>query len=110
MESSNNPDRLPTPGAWERLGDNTVENFRIFQVRRTRFRHTLENRESEFIVIDANDWVNVVALTPEHEVVLVRQFRFGRHDFFLEIPGGMIERGEDRYADAGRTAYGPISQ
>jgi len=95
MEGNNNSEEAAAPGAWERLGDNTVENFRIFQVRRTRFRHTRENRESEFIVIDANDWVNVVALTPENEVVLVRQFRFGRHDFFLEIPGGMIEHGED---------------
>ncbi|HUG13060.1 MAG TPA: NUDIX hydrolase [Opitutaceae bacterium] len=95
METSNSTNDPTDPGAWERLGDNTVDNFRIFQVRRSRFRHLRENRESEFIVIDANDWVNVVALTPDHEVVLVRQFRFGRHDFFLEIPGGMIERGED---------------
>jgi ADP-ribose pyrophosphatase len=95
METSNSTTDPIAPGAWERLGDNTVENFRIFQVRRSLFRHLRENRESEFIVIDANDWVNVVALTPENEVVLVRQFRFGRHDFFLEIPGGMIERGED---------------
>lgn len=95
MEASNSESEQPVPGAWERLGDNTVDNFRIFQVRRSRFRHTRENRESEFVVIDANDWVNVVALTPQHEIVLVRQFRFGRHDFFLEIPGGMIERGED---------------
>lgn len=95
MQGSTNSDKHAAPGAWERLGENTIDDFRIFQVRRSRFRHTLENRESEFIVIDANDWVNVVALTPEHEVVLVRQFRFGRHDFFLEIPGGMIEHGED---------------
>lgn len=95
MEVNSGNNEQPAPGAWERLGDNTVDNFRIFRVRRSRFRHTLENRESEFIVIDANDWVNVVALTPEHDVVLVRQFRFGRHDFFLEIPGGMIEHGED---------------
>jgi 8-oxo-dGTP pyrophosphatase MutT (NUDIX family) len=95
MEGGNTTEGPTAPGAWERLGDNSVDNFRIFQVRRSRFRHTRENRESEFIVIDANDWVNVVALTPEHEVVLVRQFRFGRRDFFLEIPGGMIEHGED---------------
>lgn len=83
------------PGAWERLGDNTVESYRIFEVRRSRYRHACEGREGEFVVIDSNDWVNVVALTPGGEIVLVRQFRFGRNGFFLEIPGGMIEPGEN---------------
>lgn len=100
MEPSDTFEDASAPGAWERLGDNTVDNFRIFTVRRSRFRHTRADREGEFVVIDANDWVNVVALTPDLKVVLVRQFRFGMHDFFLEIPGGMIEHGEDP-VDAG---------
>lgn len=100
MDENDTNEGRDAPSAWERLGDNTVENFRIFQVRRSRYRHARENREGEFIVIDANDWVNVVALTPDDELVLVRQFRFGRNDFFLEIPGGMIERSEDP-VDAG---------
>jgi len=95
MSADEREEETINPAAWERLGDNTVENFRIFQVRRSRFRHVTADREGEFIVIDANDWVNVIAITPDNEVVLVRQFRFGRNDFFLEIPGGMIEHGED---------------
>lgn len=88
----------PEPGGlsfWERLRDATVENFRIFHVRRTHYRHAREQREGEFIVIDANDWVNVLAVTDDDQLVLVRQFRFGRHEFTMEIPGGMIEQGED---------------
>jgi len=46
-------------------------------------------------VIDAPDWVNVIALTPDGRIVLVRQFRFGINDFSLEIPGGVIEAGEE---------------
>lgn len=95
MNTEDRDEEMINPAAWERLGDNTVENFRIFQVRRSRYRHVTAEREGEFVVIDANDWVNVVAITPNNEVVLVRQFRFGRNDFFLEIPGGMIEHGED---------------
>ena len=44
------------------------------------------------------DWVNVLALTPDARLVLVRQFRFGIDDFSLEIPGGVIETGEDPVA------------
>jgi 8-oxo-dGTP pyrophosphatase MutT (NUDIX family) len=32
------------------------------------------------------------------QLVLVRQFRFGIHDFSLEVPGGVIESGEDPVA------------
>ena len=83
------------PSAWERLVDATVDHFRIFQVRRTRYRHPRDAREGEFIVIDSCDWVNVVAVTDEGQLLLVRQFRFGRHAFTLEIPGGLIEARED---------------
>jgi 8-oxo-dGTP pyrophosphatase MutT (NUDIX family) len=37
----------------------------------------------------------VVALTPDHRLVLVKQFRFGIDEVSLEIPGGIAELGED---------------
>ena len=94
----NQPPHQPAPSAWERLVDATVDHFRIFQVRRTRYRHSRDAREGEFVVIDSNDWVNVVAVTDDGQLLLVRQFRFGRHAFSLEIPGGLIEAGEDPVA------------
>ena len=51
--------------------------------------------EGDFYVLDTNDWVNVIALTPDHEIVLVRQFRYGSKEQSLEPPGGVVERGED---------------
>ena len=98
---SHDEPRQPSPhglSAWRRLVDATVDHFRIFRVRRTRFRHERGEHEGEFIVIDSNDWVNVVAVTPEGCLLLVRQYRFGRDGFTLEIPGGMIEGGEDPVA------------
>ena len=46
----------------------------------------------------APDWVNVVAHTPDGQIVLVKQFRFGSNAMSLEIPGGVIEAGEDPVA------------
>ncbi len=46
-------------------------------------------------MIDAPDWVNVVALTKDGHIVLVRQFRYGIDEFSLEVPGGVVEKGED---------------
>lgn len=83
------------PARWEKLGHSLVANTRIFDVLSTRFRHHGRRTERDFIVIDAPDWVNVVALTPDHRIVLVRQFRFGIDTVSLEIPGGVIDDGEE---------------
>jgi ADP-ribose pyrophosphatase len=82
------------PSRWESLSHTSVAKTRIFDVRSTRFRHPVRKTERDFVVIEAPDWVNVVALTPDHRIVLVRQFRYGIDEFSLEIPGGVIEAGE----------------
>lgn len=48
----------------------------------------------EALSVSATDWCNVVAVTREDEVVLVRQFRFGTGTFSLETPGGVVDPGE----------------
>ena len=60
---------------------------------------TLENpRNGEVLkrlVLETPDWVNVVALTPERKLIVVRQFRFGSSSITTEIPGGVIDPGEE---------------
>ena len=83
------------PQRWEKLGQTLHAHTRIFDVQSVRYRHPGRKTERDFFVIDAPDWVNVIALTTDHRLVLVRQFRYGTNEFSLEIPGGVIERGED---------------
>ncbi len=47
------------------------------------------------LVLEVPSWCNVVALTPERRVVVVRQFRFGTGTVTTEIPGGVVDQGED---------------
>ena len=49
-------------------------------------------------VMEFRSWANVVALTKDRKVVLVRQYRHGAGMDFLEFPGGIIEDGEDPLA------------
>lgn len=88
----------PAPGRWKKLGQESVAATRIFSLCRHRYLHPRRHDERDFVVIDSPDWVNVLALTPDKRLVLVRQFRFGIDDFSLEIPGGVIEPGEDALA------------
>jgi 8-oxo-dGTP pyrophosphatase MutT (NUDIX family) len=86
------------PSRWEKLGQETRLQTRVFDVLGRRYRHPARSTEREFVVIHAPDWVNVVALTPDDHLVLVRQFRYGIDEFSLEIPGGVMDPGEDPVA------------
>ncbi len=88
----------PDPSRWEKLGHSRQLQTRIFDVLGVKYRHPVRATEREFVVVNAPDWVNVVALTSEGHLVLVRQFRFGIDEFSLEIPGGVMEAGEDPVA------------
>ena len=49
----------------------------------------------EYYVLEYPNWVNIVALTAENEFILVKQYRHGTASTVLEIPGGVIDEGED---------------
>jgi len=88
------------PSRWEKLGSSVQTKTAIFDLLRARFRHPRRGTERDFVVVNAPDWVNVVALTPNHHLVLVRQFRYGIDDFSVELPGGVMEPGEEPVAAA----------
>jgi len=46
-------------------------------------------------VMEFRTWANIVAITKDQKVVLVRQYRHGAKKDFLEFPGGIVEDGED---------------
>ena len=79
---------------WGFLESMVLQSCRVFTVRRERYRSPRTGREHDFHLLDSPDWVNVIPLTEDGEVVLVKQFRFGIRESSLEIPGGMLEEGD----------------
>jgi 8-oxo-dGTP pyrophosphatase MutT (NUDIX family) len=75
--------------------DTTIEANWLFQLRRERFRSRRSGQSHYYYVMHLADAVNVIALTPDRQVVLVRQFRAGSGHDSLEPPGGLLEPGED---------------
>lgn len=45
-------------------------------------------------IFEFRSWANIVALTKNNEVVMVRQYRHGVEDVLLEFPGGVVEDDE----------------
>ncbi len=86
---------------WDKLDSTPQADYRVFSVRQDRTRSPATGREHDFYVIEADDWVNVIPLTPEGQVVCIRQYRHGTEEVTLEVPGGIIDPGETP-ADAAR--------
>jgi 8-oxo-dGTP pyrophosphatase MutT (NUDIX family) len=93
---------MAEPERWIRGPERTLASTRIFELRAVEYRHPGRADGREFAVIVSPDWVNVVALTVEDRIVLVRQFRFGLNGFSWEVPGGIINPGEDPAAAGAR--------
>ncbi|MEN8149374.1 MAG: NUDIX hydrolase, partial [Planctomycetota bacterium] len=80
--------------AWLSLSRKTVAETRVFDIVAREMRRESDGKEGEFWFVDAPDWVNVVALTDDDELVLVEQWRHARERVTLEVPGGTVDPGE----------------
>ena len=47
-----------------------------------------------YYVLEYSDWVNVLALSEDEQVIMVRQYRHGVGRVCVELPGGAVDEGE----------------
>jgi ADP-ribose pyrophosphatase len=87
---------------WPRLRRGLEHDFRVIKVRQDVVADPRTGHEHPRVVIDSPDWVNIIAVTKDEQLVLIRQYRFGIAATTLEVPGGMVEPGEDPAEAAAR--------
>lgn len=97
---------------WEFLESESRRDYGIFFTRIDQLKSPRTGHVLRRVVIEAPNWVNVVARTVDGQYVLVRQIRHGIGAPSLEIPAGMVEPGEDPALAAARelveeTGYEP---
>ena len=102
------------PARWDLLETEAIQDCRVFRVNRTQARSAHLGETHTFFTLDAPDWVNVVPVTSDGDIVMVRQFRHGARETTLEIPGGMVDPGETPREAAERelreeTGFAPAS-
>ncbi len=79
---------------WPRIRSQSVQSFRVFSIRTDTTVSPRTGIEHDFYVIETQDWVNIIPLTADHRVVMIRQYRHGSREVTLEIPGGLVDPGE----------------
>ena len=87
---------------WIHLGSETLRDYRVLRLRDDKYRFAPTGAETSFAVCESEDWVLVIPVTSDDEVVFVRQFRPGLRQVVLEIPGGVMELDESPTETAAR--------
>jgi 8-oxo-dGTP pyrophosphatase MutT (NUDIX family) len=81
--------------AWRELSRDTVADGRIFTVERSTAESPVDGEPRAFHRIRSVDWAQILPITRAGEAVLVRQYRHGAQRITLEMPGGLVDAGED---------------
>ena len=80
--------------SWERIRSNPGPSFRVFSIRTDTAVSPRTGREHDFYVIESRDWINIIPLTSDDQVVMVKQYRHGSREVTLEVPGGLVDSGD----------------
>jgi 8-oxo-dGTP pyrophosphatase MutT (NUDIX family) len=83
-----------TDTKWSVLSSETVVKDRWIDLRAETCVTPSGQEIAPYYVLSYPDWVNIVAITTDDEIVLVRQYRHGAADIFTEIPGGAVDAGD----------------
>ncbi len=98
-------------GSWKELVREVAGVFRIFKVLRLESRSPRTGQALEFFTIDCADWVNVIALPADGNLILFRPFWRGSSTFSVDVPGGgggvLCRGGGDRSSPRRRQAPPP---
>jgi len=80
---------------WETIEEEYVGNYKIFDLFYYTRIHPTKKTKSKFVALKSPNWVNILPITSNKELVLVEQYRHGTDAISLEIPAGLIETNEE---------------
>src|ERR1700730_2567856 len=89
------------PRKWKTLKSDVAYSTPIFDLHRRRSTHARRG-ERDFFILEAPNWVNIIPLAKNGDVVMIRQWRHGISEFTLEVPGGMVDPEDPSPMDAAR--------
>lgn len=76
---------------WTLLDSQKKFSDRLISVHHDRYRLQGNGRANDFTIIRTADWINIIPITADGELVFIRQFRHGIREVTVEIPGGAVD-------------------
>lgn len=87
---------------WKILNKYRKYDTPIFSLFEKEVMSPTSGKKGDFYTLETGDWVNIIALTKDNHVILVRQYRHGTEDLSLEIPGGGVDPADANPEEAAR--------
>jgi ADP-ribose diphosphatase len=87
---------------WRTLTRKVTFRCRVFSVEQSSSVSPTDGSKHDFFRIGSVDWAQIVPVTRDGEIVMIRQFRHGSENITLECPGGLVDEGEEPAATAAR--------
>lgn len=85
---------------WTKISSRAIHENKFLKLKENSY-HLPDGRiVPNYFVVGFPDWANVVAVTKNKKLLLVRQYRAAADVITLEIPGGQVDPGEDVRAAA----------
>jgi ADP-ribose pyrophosphatase len=88
-ERRNWKDHFPTP----------IYTLASFEVKLPRV-----EKHKTYFVLKSKDWVNVIPITRDGKILLIRQYRHGIGEICLELPGGIVDEAGQNLSAALKSA------
>jgi ADP-ribose pyrophosphatase len=82
------------PKPWPLIRSALDKSYFVFSIRTDTARCPRTGVEHDFHVLESRDWINIIPLTPDNQVVMARQYRHGTREITLEVPGGLVDPGD----------------
>lgn len=80
---------------WKILESHEIIRTSFFRLRQDKCEMSDGRVMPRYFTFDFPDWAMIIPITKDKKVVMVRQYRHSREDWFLEFPGGSTEPAKD---------------
>lgn len=87
---------------WKTVSQKYVVNTPFIKLRKDVCITDEQDVINDYYICEFPNWVNVVAMTPQNEVILVREYRYPIDEDAIAIPAGKVENGENESDAAAR--------
>lgn len=87
---------------WELIESEYASQCPWLKVRKDKVRVSNGIVIDDYYIVEASNWVNVIAITEDRRIVMEKQYRQGIRRICYELPAGMVEQDEEPLAAAKR--------
>lgn len=85
----------PMTDSWTPVRTEHILHTPAFDVHKVQLEAPRSPETRDYYHLATGDWVNIIALTPAQDLVMIRQWRHGAGILTLEFPGGRVDPDEE---------------